>query len=102
MSENTKTPHSITTEDESSTRSLSSLVENQPLNVDPVHAGQQFHLTQREGQVVECLSQGLTSKGIASRLNISPNTVKAFLRVIMLKLKVGTRAAIIQKLFESD
>jgi DNA-binding NarL/FixJ family response regulator len=102
MPENTKIPYSLTVDDESGIQSLSGLAETQRLNVDATQVAQQFRLTQREGQVVECLSQGLTSKGIASRLNISPNTVKAFLRVIMLKLKVGTRAAIIQKLFESD
>ena len=45
-------------------------------------AAQQFGLTRREQETVELLTLGLTSKEIASRMNISPNTVKAFFRLI--------------------
>jgi DNA-binding CsgD family transcriptional regulator len=53
-----------------------------------------FGLTQREGETVEFLLQGLTSKEIATRMNISANTVKAFLRLVMVKMKVSTRSGI--------
>ena len=57
----------------------------------------QFGLTQREGEAVEFLLQGLTSKEIATRMQISPNTVKAFLRLVMVKMKVSTRSGIAGK-----
>jgi len=47
---------------------------------------------------VEYLLQGLTSKEIAARMNISPNTVKAFLRLVMVKMKVSTRSGIAGKI----
>ena len=59
---------------------------------------QQFDLTQRERETVEFLLQGLTSKEIATRMQISPNTVKAFLRLVMVKMKVSTRSGIAGKL----
>ena len=57
-----------------------------------------FQLTDREIQAVKHLADGLTSKEIAQRMNISPNTVKAFLRLIMLKMGVTTRSGVIGKL----
>jgi len=58
---------------------------------------EQFDLTQRERETVELLLQGLTSKEIATRMKISPNTVKAFLRLVMVKMKVSTRSGIAGK-----
>ena len=59
---------------------------------------EQFSLTQRERETVEYLLQGLTSKEIAERMNISPNTVKAFVRLVMVKMGTSTRSAIIGKI----
>jgi DNA-binding CsgD family transcriptional regulator len=59
--------------------------------------GQDFELTQREKETVELLIQGLTSKEIATRMKISPNTVKAFLRIVMVKMGVSTRSGILGK-----
>jgi DNA-binding CsgD family transcriptional regulator len=59
---------------------------------------ERFGLTQRECETVEYLLQGLTSKEIATRMKISPNTVKAFLRLVMVKMKVSTRSGIAGKL----
>jgi DNA-binding CsgD family transcriptional regulator len=56
---------------------------------------QRFGLTAREQQTVENLLEGLTSKEIAVRMNISPNTVKAFLRLTMVKMSVSTRSGIV-------
>jgi DNA-binding CsgD family transcriptional regulator len=56
-----------------------------------------FDLTQRESETVEFLAQGLTSKEIGTRMQISPNTVKAFLRLVMVKMKVSTRSGIVGK-----
>jgi DNA-binding CsgD family transcriptional regulator len=58
----------------------------------------EFDLTQRERETVELLLQGFTSKEIANRMNISPNTVKAFLRLVMVKMKVSTRSGIAGKI----
>jgi DNA-binding CsgD family transcriptional regulator len=55
-------------------------------------------LTDREEQVIVGISMGLTSKELAERMNISPNTVRAFLRLIMVKMGVTTRSAIVGKL----
>jgi len=57
--------------------------------------GQQYNLTSRELQAVELLMDGLRSKEIALRMQISPNTVKAFLRLVMLKMGVSTRSGIV-------
>ncbi len=58
----------------------------------------QFHLTQREQEAVNLLTLGLTSKEIAARMNISPNTVKCFIRLVMTKMAVSTRSGIVGKI----
>ena len=57
-----------------------------------------FNLTPREQETVKLLFEGLTSKEIADRMRISPNTVKAFLRLVMVKMGVSTRSGIIGKI----
>jgi DNA-binding NtrC family response regulator len=49
-------------------------------------------LTEREREVFELLSNGMTNKEIASTLVITTNTVKRHLKVIFEKLKVHTRS----------
>jgi DNA-binding CsgD family transcriptional regulator len=61
----------------------------------------QYNLTSREIETMRLLLGGLTSKEIAARMKISPNTVKVFLRLIMLKMGVTTRAGIIGKFVSS-
>jgi DNA-binding CsgD family transcriptional regulator len=56
-----------------------------------------YRFTSREHQVLRFLLEGLTSKQIADRMNISPNTVKGFLRLIMVKMGVSTRSGIVGK-----
>jgi DNA-binding CsgD family transcriptional regulator len=58
----------------------------------------EFGLTQRESKTVEFLLQGHTSKEIANRMGISANTVKAFLRLVMVKMRVSTRSGIVGKI----
>jgi Bacterial regulatory proteins, luxR family len=41
--------------------------------------------------------QGLSSKEIANRMAISPNTVKTFLRLIMIKTGASSRSAVVRK-----
>jgi DNA-binding CsgD family transcriptional regulator len=59
---------------------------------------EQFHLTPREREVLEHLVLGLSSKEIANRMNLSPNTVKTFLRLIMVKMGVCSRTAIVARI----
>lgn len=59
---------------------------------------EQFNLTPREVETVALLVEGLTSKQIADRMKISPNTVKAFLRIVMVKMAVSTRSGIVGKI----
>ena len=60
-----------------------------------------FQLTDREREAVENLANGLTSKEIAQRMKISPNTVKTFLRLVMIKMGVTTRSGVIGKIIEA-
>ncbi len=65
--------------------------------IDVVIIAARFNLTARERETVGFLIEGLTSKEIAGHMNISPNTVKAFIRLIMVKMGVSTRSGIIGK-----
>ena len=80
--------------------SIAVLLERGPSGLIPLsHVSQRFNLTQRECGALEYLLQGLSSKQIASRMNVSPNTVKAFLRLIMIKMGVSSRSAIVGRIF---
>jgi DNA-binding CsgD family transcriptional regulator len=57
----------------------------------------EFDLTPRQCQTVELLVRGMTTKEIAQSMNISPNTVKTYLRHIMAKMRVATRVGIVGK-----
>jgi DNA-binding CsgD family transcriptional regulator len=59
-----------------------------------------YNLTDREQEALKAIAIGLTSKEIAARMNISPNTVKSFIRIIMLKMGIDSRAAMMGKLLE--
>lgn len=63
-----------------------------------LEASRRFHLSPREFETVVHLTQGLTTKEIAQRMNVSPNTVKQFVRLIMSKMSVTTRSGILGKL----
>jgi len=56
---------------------------------------ERFGLTAREQETVQFLREGFTSKEIAQRMNISPNTVKAFIRLVMVKMGASTRSGIV-------
>ena len=66
--------------------------------LDTLRVSRDFQLTERERQTMEFLLQGLTSKEIARRMRISPNTVKAFIKMIMMKTGTSTRSAIVGKI----
>jgi DNA-binding CsgD family transcriptional regulator len=82
--------------------SLAVLLERGPSEVIPLsQVSEQFNLTQREREALGHLLQGLGGKEIANRMNISPNTVKAYLRLIMTKMGVCSRSAIFGKVLMS-
>lgn len=60
-----------------------------------------YHLTEREQQVLTGISRGLATKELAEQMNISPNTVKAFLRLVMIKMGVTKRAGIVAKILHN-
>lgn len=59
----------------------------------------EYGLTGRERQAVHGILSGLSSKEVARQMGISPNTVKAFLRLAMGRMGVSSRTGIIAKLF---
>jgi len=63
---------------------------------------QQFKFSPREQQAVELLLQGLSNKEIAVRMKISPNTVNTFFRLIMIKMGVSSRSAILAKMITAS
>jgi len=66
--------------------------------VELSEVSRRFHLSRRESETVQHLSHGLTTKEVAQRMSVSPNTVKQFVRLIMSKMSVTTRSGIIGKL----
>jgi DNA-binding NarL/FixJ family response regulator len=75
------------------------LLERSPLGLIALsRVSEQFKLTQQEGEVLEFLLLGLTSKEIANHMQISVNTVKVYLRLVMAKMGVSTRSGILGKI----
>jgi len=61
-----------------------------------------YNLSEREREVLRGISLGLANKDVAEKLGISPNTVKSFQRLVMLKMGAKTRAGMIAKLLQSE
>jgi DNA-binding CsgD family transcriptional regulator len=78
------------------------LLERNRTSLHVLQMARAFHLTQREQEAVEYLVRGLTSKEIGERMRISPNTVKAFLRLVMIKTGTSTRSGIIGKFIQES
>lgn len=55
------------------------------------------NLSKREVEVLEYLAGGLSNKGIAKQLGVSPNTVKYYVTSLFNKLGVNTRAQAVAK-----
>lgn len=66
------------------------------VDLSPIAA--QFRLTPREKETLQYLTEGLTGKEIAHQMQISPHTVKAFLRLVMSKMQVSRRIEIFGKI----
>ncbi|MBY3793753.1 hypothetical protein HQP42_15305 [Rhodococcus fascians] len=58
-------------------------------------------LTEREQEIAQLVSEGLTNKQIASRAFISDNTVKQHLKRIFAKTDVNNRAELVQLIWHS-
>ena len=80
---------------------LALLIERNAVSLNLMGMAEEFKLTQREYEAVQHLALGLTSKEISTRMGISPNTVKTFLKLVMIKTGVNTRSGIIGKLLKS-
>ena len=65
-------------------------------------AMRKFRLTRRETETVELLLQDLSTKHIASRMDISPSTAKAFLRSVMIKVGAENRTGIIGRILQAS
>lgn len=76
------------------------LERNHQRSFDSARIAEQFRLSERERETIELLVQGFTSKEIANRMRISPNTVKAFVRLSMVKMGVTTRSGLVGRVFE--
>ena len=81
---------------------LAVLLERNREHADRLRAAQLFHLTQRETAALEFLMLGYTTKQIACRMDISPNTAKAFLRSIMFKSGASNGAGILAKVLQFE
>jgi putative toxin-antitoxin system antitoxin component (TIGR02293 family) len=58
----------------------------------------QYHLTDREQEALRGIAMGSTGKELAARMGVSPTTVKAFIRLIMIKMGSSTRAELVARL----
>lgn len=63
----------------------------------PVETGNGPDLTHRENQLLSLVSQGLTNKEIADRLNLSEHTVKNHMHSILRKTGARTRVSLTQQ-----
>lgn len=61
------------------------------------HVANQFELSPRESQVLRLILRGFSNKEIANEMKLSPNTVKAFTRMVMIKMAAPTRARVVSK-----
>ena len=55
------------------------------------------YLSERERNILQLISQGLSNKRIAKELVIAPETVKSHVKHVFANLAVGTRAEAVSK-----
>lgn len=65
--------------------------------VSPANAPKEKYLTARESEILELLGTGLSVKGAARELNISPGTVKWHVKNIYYKLGASSREDALSK-----
>lgn len=54
-------------------------------------------LSEREREVLACVSRGMTNKGIAQELHLAPSTVKTHLRNLLGKIGASNRSELVYK-----
>lgn len=87
----------------SSHPTLELLLERSPSGLLFLHRiARQFNFSPREQRAVELLLLGLSNKEIANRMNISPNTVNTFFRLIMIKMGVSSRSGILARMIRAS
>ena len=59
-------------------------------------------LTDRQREIALSVAEGLSNKEVSSRLEITPATVAAHLRIIYRKLNVDSRSALLLRLFAAQ
>jgi DNA-binding CsgD family transcriptional regulator len=69
-----------------------------PAEVAPLIA-QAYELSERERDVTQLVTQGLSTLEIAARLHISPNTVQDHLKAIFAKVGVRSRRELVAQIF---
>jgi DNA-binding NarL/FixJ family response regulator len=75
-------------------RLFSEIARDAVSNGSAEEAKESVRMTPREREVIDLISEGLSNKGIAKRLDISSHTVTSHLRNIMEKLTLHTRLQI--------
>ena len=76
------------------------LERNRRASLDLSQISRRFRLTQRQSEALELLMHGYTTRQIASRMRVSPNTAKTFLSYVMYKTGACSRAAVLAKLLQ--
>lgn len=76
------------------TESLFSQIANEVVGQETSQVLEDVRMTRREREVIELISEGLSNKEIAQRLNIATHTVKSHVRNVMEKLALHTRLQI--------
>jgi DNA-binding CsgD family transcriptional regulator len=76
------------------------LERNHRPTIDLGRIAQKFRLTQRETEALGLLMQGQTTKEIACRMDISPNTAKTFLRSLMFKTGACDKSGVLAKILQ--
>ena len=59
---------------------------------------EEFQLTRREQEALELLSVGLCTKEIGSAMQISSNTAKVYVHMVMAKMGVASRMEVLAKI----
>jgi len=77
------------------------MTRRKPVLVEQTRLLDEFSMTPRECETVNWLLRGLSGKEIAARMDISPHTVKVFIRQIMVKMNVSSRVGIVAKVLNS-
>lgn len=71
-------------------------------NVSLQKAFRQWKLTPREREIIQLLIDDRCNKEIARILNLSINTIKGYLKLLMLKLRVTSRAGVVARILTGE